>query len=96
MAMLADRFGRSFPYPAVVAAGSLQLPLRLLPPDGHHAAHGQPSLLSLDEIRRLLRAFATLGMRKLRLTGGEPTLPQGPDRGHRAGGLGAGASTRSR
>ncbi len=29
--------------------------------------------MSLEEISRLLRAFATLGMRKLRLTG-EPTL----------------------
>lgn len=32
--------------------------------------------LSNDEIRRLLTAFAELGMRKLRLTGGEPTIRQ--------------------
>lgn len=30
--------------------------------------------LSLDEIRRLLTAFAGLGMKKVRLTGGEPTV----------------------
>ncbi|RZI86035.1 MAG: GTP 3',8-cyclase MoaA, partial [Rubrivivax sp.] len=34
----------------------------------------QASRLSFDEIECLVRAFATLGVRKLRLTGGEPLL----------------------
>jgi GTP 3',8-cyclase len=34
----------------------------------------QPSLLSFEEITRLARVFVELGVRKLRLTGGEPLL----------------------
>ncbi|MFT3897808.1 MAG: GTP 3',8-cyclase MoaA [Thermomonas sp.] len=74
MAMLADRFGRSFPYLRLSLLEACNFRCGYCLPDGHHAAHGQPSLLSLPEIERLLRAFAALGMRKLRLTGGEPTL----------------------
>ena len=74
MAMLADRFGRSFPYLRLSLLEACNFRCGYCLPDGHHAAHGQPPHLSLDEIARLLRAFATLGMRKLRLTGGEPTL----------------------
>ena len=38
--------------------------------------HGMDSAarLSFDEIERLVRGFARLGVRKLRLTGGEPLL----------------------
>ena len=37
-------------------------------------------LLSFEEIERLVRVFVRLGVRKLRLTGGEPLLRQGlPD-----------------
>ncbi len=35
---------------------------------------GQKRFLSVDEIRRLLTAFAELGMKKVRITGGEPTV----------------------
>jgi len=34
-------------------------------------------LLSFDEIERLTRIFASLGVRKIRLTGGEPLLRKG-------------------
>jgi cyclic pyranopterin phosphate synthase len=37
----------------------------------------QQELLSFDEIERLSRLFASLGVRKLRLTGGEPLLRPG-------------------
>jgi len=37
----------------------------------------QDELLSFDEIERLSRLFASLGVRKLRLTGGEPLLRPG-------------------
>jgi cyclic pyranopterin phosphate synthase len=74
MAMLADRFGRSFPYLRLSLLEACNFRCGYCLPDGHHAAHGQPPHLSLPEIERLLRAFAALGMRKLRLTGGEPTL----------------------
>src|SRR5688572_23519214 len=42
-------------------------------PHGYKGS-GQKQFLSIDEIRRLLTAFAGLGMKKLRLTGGEPTV----------------------
>ncbi|HSR65211.1 MAG TPA: GTP 3',8-cyclase MoaA, partial [Xanthomonadaceae bacterium] len=42
-------------------------------PDGYEA-DGRPRFLSLEEVTRLVRAFASLGMSKLRLTGGEPSL----------------------
>ncbi len=42
-------------------------------PDGCGAATG-PDPLTVDEIRRLVRGFASLGFWKVRLTGGEPTV----------------------
>lgn len=37
----------------------------------------KPELLSFEELERLTRVFARLGIRRLRLTGGEPLLRQG-------------------
>ena len=62
MAMLADRFGRSFPYLRLSLLEACNFRCGYCLPDGHHAAHGQPSLLSLPEIERLLRAFAACGL----------------------------------
>ena len=42
--------------------------------DSHHVFLPQTALLSFDEIARLARLFAQAGVRKLRLTGGEPLL----------------------
>src|SRR5579884_3107887 len=33
-----------------------------------------PQLMTLEELRRIVRAFAALGVEKVRLTGGEPLL----------------------
>lgn len=41
-----------------------------------HAFLRDPQLMSLDEITRIVRAFRTLGVEKVRLTGGEPLLRQ--------------------
>lgn len=44
-------------------------------PDGYHKNQTDPTkFLSLDEIRRVVSAFAVCGTSKIRLTGGEPTL----------------------
>jgi cyclic pyranopterin phosphate synthase len=51
------------------------MPRELFGPD--HVFLPQEQVLSLDEIARLVRAFAGLGVRKLRLTGGEPLLRPG-------------------
>src|SRR5512133_2849091 len=42
--------------------------------DSHHVFLPQSSLLSFDEITRVAGLFAQAGVRKLRLTGGEPLL----------------------
>ncbi len=43
-------------------------------PDGYIKRAGRPSELTLPEIERAVRAFAALGLWKVRLTGGEPTV----------------------
>ncbi|MVG15065.1 GTP 3',8-cyclase MoaA [Aeromonas jandaei] len=48
------------------------LPDGYRPPEGHKG--GRKSFLSLDEIRRVVNGFAAMGTRKVRITGGEPSL----------------------
>ena len=74
MAMLADRFGRTFPYLRLSVIEACNFRCSYCLPTGYQAVPGRPKALELDEINRLLRAFASVGMRKLRLTGGEPSL----------------------
>jgi cyclic pyranopterin phosphate synthase len=74
MAMLADRFGRTFPYLRLSVIEACNFRCSYCLPAGYHAIPGRPKALEADEIARLLRAFAAVGMRKLRLTGGEPSL----------------------
>lgn len=62
---------------AHLADGQMQLPLHLL-----HAADGVTSLchsdiLSLEEIERVVRVAATMGIKRFRLTGGEPLVRKG-------------------
>jgi GTP 3',8-cyclase len=47
--------------------------------DKHHAFLPQSSLLSFEEIERLARVFVAHGVRKIRLTGGEPLLRRNLD-----------------
>lgn len=74
MAVLADRFGRRFPYLRLSLIEACNFNCSYCLPNGYHARPDLPRNLGIDEIARLLRAFAAVGMRKLRLTGGEPTL----------------------
>lgn len=48
------------------------LPDGYRPPEGHKA--GRQPFLSIDEIRRVVSGFAAMGTRKVRITGGEPSL----------------------
>ena len=73
MPALVDRHGRRFPYLRLSLTQACNFRCSYCLPDGY-AADGRPQFLALDEIARLVRAFAALGMRKLRLTGGEPSL----------------------
>ncbi|MFD1767074.1 GTP 3',8-cyclase MoaA [Sphingorhabdus buctiana] len=73
-ARLADRHGRRFEYLRLSLTDMCNFRCSYCLPDGFRKARGAPSNLSIDEIRRLVEAFAQLGLWKVRLTGGEPTL----------------------
>lgn len=73
MSALVDRFGRRFPYLRLSLTEVCNFRCSYCLPDGYKA-NGRSQFLALDEIRRLLSAFAALGMHKLRLTGGEPSV----------------------
>ena len=73
MSQLTDGFGRSFPYLRLSLTEACNFRCSYCLPDGYHA-DGRPRFLAVEEIARLVRAFATLGMHKVRLTGGEPSL----------------------
>lgn len=79
MAALADRYGRSFPYLRLSLLDACNFRCSYCLPDGYRAAQGcasagTPRWLTREEIARLLRGFVAVGLRKLRLTGGEPSL----------------------
>jgi GTP 3',8-cyclase len=74
MKPLIDRFGRRFPYLRLSLIEACNFHCSYCLPNGYRAADGRPRHLQTDEIARLLRAFAAVGMHKLRLTGGEPSL----------------------
>ncbi|MEP7081499.1 MAG: GTP 3',8-cyclase MoaA [Chloroflexota bacterium] len=44
-----------------------------------HAFLARPEILSFDEIERIVRAAVSMGVRKVRLTGGEPLVRRGLD-----------------
>jgi len=71
--VIEDRFGRRFPYLRLSVTDVCNFRCTYCLPDGHEKTRGD-SFLSVDEIRRLVEAFAGLGTWKVRLTGGEPTV----------------------
>ncbi len=70
--MLSDSFGRQFPYLRLSITDVCNFRCDYCLPDGYQTQLKQ--FLTLEEIRRLLCACAELGMHKIRLTGGEPTV----------------------
>ncbi len=73
MQALVDGFGRTFPYLRLSLTEACNYRCSYCLPDGYQA-DGRPTFLGLEEIRRLVRGFTAVGMRKIRLTGGEPSL----------------------
>lgn len=69
-----DRFGRQFSYLRLSISDACNFSCGYCLPNGYQRAANSPEPLTLPEIMRLVRAFAELGTRKIRLTGGEPTL----------------------
>lgn len=70
---LADNFGRRFPYLRLSVTDVCNFSCSYCLPDGYKKT-GCERFLNQDEIIRLVRAFAALGVWKIRLTGGEPTV----------------------
>ncbi|WP_148089645.1 GTP 3',8-cyclase MoaA [Erwinia psidii] len=70
-----DSFDRRFYYLRLSITDVCNFRCNYCLPEGYKP-HGvaNKSFLSLDEIRRVTRAFAAAGTEKVRLTGGEPTL----------------------
>lgn len=71
---LTDRYGRTFPYLRLSVIQACNFSCGYCLPHGYRPEPAAPSPLGVDEISRLLRAFAGVGMRKVRITGGEPSL----------------------
>lgn len=72
---LTDAFARKFYYLRLSITDVCNFRCTYCLPHGYKPhGHSNKSFLSLDEIRRVTRAFANLGTEKVRLTGGEPSL----------------------
>jgi len=78
MLPLEDGFARRFYYLRLSVTDVCNFRCTYCLPDGYHpskgGAEGRKSFLSLEEIRRVVSGFAAMGTRKVRLTGGEPSL----------------------
>ena len=71
---LQDGFGRRLSYLRVSLTERCNFRCTYCLPNGFQKQAGLPAELSRDEMRRAVQAFARLGLWKLRLTGGEPTV----------------------
>jgi len=75
---LRDQHGRSIEYLRISVTDRCNfrcpycMPAEVFGPG--HAFLRDPQLMTLTEISRIVRAFRALGVRKVRLTGGEPLL----------------------
>jgi cyclic pyranopterin phosphate synthase len=72
--MLRDRFGRSIEYLRLSVTDRCDLRCTYCIPTGFRGFEEPEHWLTFDEIERLVGAFARLGTRRVRLTGGEPLL----------------------
>ena len=68
-----DSFGRAFPYLRLSITDVCNFRCTYCLPNGYQG-NARAGFLELDEIVRLVGAFASLGTHKIRLTGGEPTV----------------------
>jgi cyclic pyranopterin phosphate synthase len=73
--MLKDNFGRSFPYIRMSITDVCNFKCGYCLPNGYQVDKSDNrKFLHLDEIRRLAKCFSELGVSKIRITGGEPTV----------------------
>jgi cyclic pyranopterin phosphate synthase len=74
MSTLVDRFGRRIEYLRLSVTDRCDLRCAYCIPEGFKGFEVPDHWLTFDEIERLIRLFAGLGLKRLRLTGGEPLL----------------------
>lgn len=72
--MLTDPFGRAIEYVRLSVTDRCDLRCTYCMPEGFKGFEEPDHWLSFDEIERLIGAFARLGVKRVRLTGGEPLL----------------------
>ncbi len=72
--LLTDRFGRAIEYLRLSVTDRCDLRCAYCIPEGFKGFEEPAHWLTFDEIERLLGVFARLGMKRIRLTGGEPLL----------------------
>ena len=75
MNILKDSFGRTFPYIRMSITDICNFKCGYCLPNGYQVDKSDTrKFLHLDEIRRLSKCFSLLGVNKIRITGGEPTV----------------------
>jgi cyclic pyranopterin phosphate synthase len=74
MGALTDSFGRTFPYIRLSITDVCNFKCGYCLPNGYFKQENKPGFLTLDEISNLVSALSELGVSKIRLTGGEPTV----------------------
>ena len=75
MLTLKDSFGRTFPYIRLSITDVCNFKCGYCLPNGYQIDKSDNrKFLHLDEVRRLAKALSELGVNKIRLTGGEPTV----------------------
>lgn len=72
--MLTDHYNRTIDYLRISVTDRCDLRCSYCIPKGFDAFEPRQNWLSFDEIERVVTAFARLGTRRIRLTGGEPLL----------------------
>lgn len=72
---LEDGFGRRFPYVRLSVTEACNFRCTYCLPNGYRKS-APHDFLSVDEIARLVRALRSMGVQKVRLTGGEPSVRQ--------------------
>ena len=75
--ILKDRFGRIHNYLRISVTDRCNLNCIYCAPFREFNLKPREELLSIEEIERIVKIFANLGIRKVRITGGEPFLRKG-------------------
>ena len=75
MNILKDTFGRKFPYIRLSISDVCNFKCGYCLPNGYQVDKNDTrKFLHLNEIKRLAKCFSELGVKKIRVTGGEPTV----------------------